>query len=1166
MRLYREYWHSHDAAYMKKRGAINFAQRFYDAFGFAHDAIYPQWSVDEDYRHSWVLLEDLPEYAEKYASVFDCYNVYTTLNYYPEDYAVAATRLRETKLHHKRFLKLAPPPSMELVKEREREISTIEAAIPRKCFVDFGFDFDAGENKPIRDLNEAAFFTMKLLRFFEKKNVPYRMFYTGGRGFHVVVSCRCFEQPLDENNHHVNKAMAKMIEDEAGGLFIDPSIYSSRRQFRLPNSIHNTSGLYKVFLTRDELERGVDHAKALATAPRPIPPVEHTSNEYLCRLYGLAKIEVDKKPKYTVKAADVRELQAARQSANESGSPAHPISNLHHPPCIREALDIGIKDGSPANRNMITVFLATYFKAIGRGRDETTALLTDHAVRVLSRFSGSGVKSIESSTKTAVATVFRHDGYRFNCGTAKKFRFACNDTCELFKKYRESVFNRRLQKTEMKGFTGMNVYDTTDEIRKAIIEREAAYLKNYDPNRRDGKKALLIRAPAGSGKTTLTFEHLSMNPFRRVCWVASQHALYDNIPEHLKSRWLRIEGRHPDVLDSDGNIINEANCTRFEDAKRLREKRLNVNRHLCANCADNGDCWYMRQFRDKSSHWFIQQQTFLYKAEEFISNFGVVVFDEDIMANFVEEIVVTARDVGVLLGYVDTLLDEMRDFDTDGIEGYVALRNILDALDELLSRDPPRKPITGDILHRRLDEICVERHGVALRDLFDGIGADQYEIIDKIHFNLTDAELPLNFAESFLRILRYELFDRAPDSNLSRLELRHRKRRRAADAKTSPVEPVFRICFKIPMPSCGKPVIILDATGKPDIYSVLFEREIDLFDAAYKFRNEVIQVYSSASTITALTNPRHLRRMLRALQKLLEEEPRTLVIAKKSLVPVIRKILPPEAQCIHFFGNRGSNEFMGFRQVIIFGAPGFDMETVLMYASCLYYDRNLQTETGLVKRTYTGTDRAINVYCFLEPLIQNILEVSREDESYQSVNRGRLMLDPSIRLVLLTNIVLEQIPVTRLISLDDLVARQPDTGRESHRAVIRDLVERQLAAIGFISVSRTIRPFLESGHSPPRAVARYFSDRQAVIPVPAAQKMTRRAIEDHVKDIVQELGLQPFRVFYRTPRCNSYFDIHGQGDTCLERARRFFTGCPGLENAVFTFTTTRNATHKKPLE
>jgi len=1147
---------------MKKRGPINFAQRFYDTFGFAHEAIYPQWNIDKDYSHSWVVLEDLPGYAEKYASIFDHYNIYTTLNYYPEEYAAARDKYQREKRHHERFLRIKPSPKESVVKERERALADLEASIPKACFIDLGFDFDVG--KDIKSLDEAAVITLKLLCFFEKKKIPYQLFYTGGRGFHVIVSYRCFEQPLDENNHLVNKCMAHMMEKETGGLFIDDSIYSWRRQFRLPDSIHRSTGLYKVFITREELEKGINHVQSLAVSPRPILPVDHTPNEYLCRLYGLAKIEVNKKPKYEVKASDIRDLQAARQSAPDAGSPAQSINLLHHPPCVRDALSIGIKEGAPTNRNLITVFLATYFKAIGRSRDETTALLTDHAVRVLARFSGSSAKDIVSSTKGAVATVFRYGKYKFNCLTAKKFRFTCNDTCELFRKYRESVYNRRLQHSEMKDISGPNLFDRPDDIRKAMIERIDTYLTHYNPKKRKGKKALLVKAPAGVGKTIITFDYLSKKHWQRVCWVATQHALYNNIPERIRGRWLRIEGRHPDILDEDGNVTSEANCSRCDDAERLRRKRLNVNRHLCSICDDEDVCWYKRQFRDTTCHWFIQQRTFLYKAEEFISSFNVVVFDEDIMANFMEEIIVRARDVKVLMGYVDTLIEEMRDFGADGIDGYVALRRLLAALDALLCRDPPRKPVTGDILHRRLDEICVEMHALSLRELLDGIGPDQYEIINKIHFDIHDRELPLDFAAAFLRVLHFELFDKSESSNLSRLELRRRKKKNAPEGGEASSETVLRVCFRISMPSFNKPIIVLDATGKPEIYSVLFGREIDLFDAAYKFENKVIQLFSSASTITALNNKRHLERMLELLKHFLDEEPRTLVIGKKSLGATIRRVLPPEAEFTHFFGNRGSNEFKDFKQVIIFGAPGFREETILMYASCLYYDRNLRTATGLVARTYTGTDRAVNIYCFLDPLVQNILEVSREDEIYQALNRIRLILDSAKRVILLTNVVVEQLPVTELLSIEDVLGRREDSAKAAHRDIVRALIERQLDSIGFISAARTIRPFLESCQRTPRDIARYFSDRGATIPVPQAQKMTRRAVEDHVKELVNELSLSRYRVFYQNARCNSYFDIHGRDGACAARAVRFFKGCPGYENMTFSFKKSEIESHKNP--
>ena len=563
---------------------------------------------------------------------------------------------------------------------------------------------------------------------------------------------------------------------------------------------------------------------------------------------------------------------------------------------------------------------------------------------------------------------------------------------------------------------------------------------------------------------------MSKKQWNRTCWVASQLALFDNIPEEYKGLWKRIEGRHPDVVDEDGTIIEPANCSRYEDAKRLREKRLNVNRFLCANCDERHYCDYMNQFRDTTYHWFIQQKTFLYKAEDFISNFDTVVFDEDIMANFIEDISVTAHDVSVLLEYVNTLIEDAESYGVEDIGGYVNLQLVLSALENMLCRDPPRKPITGDILHRRLDEVCIEQHSRTLRELLSGTGPDQYAIIDKIHFKVNDKEkeLPLDFVDSLLRILNFELFEKSEDSNLSCIELRRRKRKSRKDSpgNESPraaYESVLRLYFKIAMPQFKKPVIVLDATGRPENYSALLERDIELFDVGYKFRNEVIQTFSSASNISAMMNKTHLKKMFTALESFIEEEPRTLVVGKKTFGPQIRAMLPPQAAFTHFFGNRGSNVFKGFKQVIVFGAPGFPMETVLMYASCMYYDRNLSTDTVLTPRTYTGTNRAVNVFCFAEPLIQNILEVSREDETYQALNRGRLVLDPSIRLILLTNIVIDQIPVTKLLSLDDIAGRKPDSGKIARSNIVRKLIDRQLNTIGFISTARTIRPFLESG-------------------------------------------------------------------------------------------------------
>ncbi len=207
----------------------------------------------------------------------------------------------------------------------------------------------------------------------------------------------------------------------------------------------------------------------------------------------------------------------------------------------------------------------------------------------------------------------------------------------------------------------------------------------------------------------------------------------------------------------------------------------------------------------------------------------------------------------------------------------------------------------------------------------------------------------------------------------------------------------------------------------------------------------------------------------------------------------------------------------------------------------------------MTQRTYTGTNKAVNVFAFKEPLLQAILEISREDEIYQSLNRGRLVLDNTIHLVLLTNIVLDQIPVTNLVCTENVLGKTVYAPKQKHSRIIRDLMERQLQNIGFSSVSRTIRPLVESGVMAPQKFLQYFVERQADIQsFDNDFYMTRRSIESHVSAIAHEMKLSSFRMFYQTEKRNGYFDILGSDESCIAHASNFFRSCPGYESAILT--------------
>jgi len=196
MSLYKEFFHKHNYDDIKYRNIpLNFKIRFEQAFGYYHEKVYTQTKKGKlrDYRTPWILFENTPENAKRFAWVFHNFNIYISLNHY-----------------------------------REKRVS-------KECFVDLAFDFDAPE------LELARQDTLKMSEFLQNQQVPHQLFFSGKKGFHIVIGYQVFNQEYQENNHLVNKEIAKLLLQETGPLdSLDMAIYSSRRQLRLVNSKHCT--------------------------------------------------------------------------------------------------------------------------------------------------------------------------------------------------------------------------------------------------------------------------------------------------------------------------------------------------------------------------------------------------------------------------------------------------------------------------------------------------------------------------------------------------------------------------------------------------------------------------------------------------------------------------------------------------------------------------------------------------------------------------------------------------------------------------------------------------------------------------------------------------------------------------------------------------------------
>ena len=94
-------------------------------------------------------------------------------------------------------------------------------------------------------------------------------YFSGNRGFHIVINAEIFgAEPMIDMNKvwrvlvtHLNK---EWKIPTTGDNKLDISTYIRRKAWRIPNTKHLKTGLYKRALTFDELMSGVNNIKELA--------------------------------------------------------------------------------------------------------------------------------------------------------------------------------------------------------------------------------------------------------------------------------------------------------------------------------------------------------------------------------------------------------------------------------------------------------------------------------------------------------------------------------------------------------------------------------------------------------------------------------------------------------------------------------------------------------------------------------------------------------------------------------------------------------------------------------------------------------------------------------------------------------------------------------------
>ena len=159
------------------------------------------------------------------------------------------------------------------------------------------FDFDGEEG----DLDQPQIDARNLARkLITQYNVPRELIYpyfSGAKGFHLAMPAGIFGHMEPSNQL---PSQVKRLTEELAGEFetLDSSLCAPNRYFRLPNSLHRSTNLYKIPLTLEELvDLDPVEIAELASTPRTANPYESfpvNTNDKLAAVWKVAQSAPEK--------------------------------------------------------------------------------------------------------------------------------------------------------------------------------------------------------------------------------------------------------------------------------------------------------------------------------------------------------------------------------------------------------------------------------------------------------------------------------------------------------------------------------------------------------------------------------------------------------------------------------------------------------------------------------------------------------------------------------------------------------------------------------------------------------------------------------------------------------------------------------------------------------
>lgn len=279
-----------------------------------------------------------------------------------------------------------------------------EADQPEMHFAPPYMDFDAEG-----DVAAAQADVLKVIDFFKTDfdldDEAIRIWFSGSKGFHLTLSPSAFGVVPMLDLTYVYKRMFAHVAELLTLPTLDQSVYSKRRMWRVPNTIHAKTNLYKRELDHDEITDTVEAIKELARSPRRNPiyttdddidmPVSINCQEFFQRF----------KDEY------LAEREATASTA--ARVTLHPEAAEGDPVCVQDIMGNGLK--KPGDRNKATMAVGGYFKEIGLEEKTAIDTMTSWALALPPEHRQDNDQHIKANTASVMKTVYSSPAYHFSC-------------------------------------------------------------------------------------------------------------------------------------------------------------------------------------------------------------------------------------------------------------------------------------------------------------------------------------------------------------------------------------------------------------------------------------------------------------------------------------------------------------------------------------------------------------------------------------------------------------------------------------------------------------------------------------------------------------------------------------------------------------------------------